>query len=89
MQTELQTLIDLAAHYRDMVQNCTDAIKSLSGDIPPGFRIDFFVGKVSVVGFDIREDDGHFCLGLFMSWHGYYLRKLRETETQLKALELV
>jgi len=89
MKTEIHTLNALADHYRSMVQNCTDAIKFLSGDIPKGFKINFSIDRIPVVAFDIGQEDETFCLGLFMSWHEYYARKLGEVQTQLAASELV
>jgi len=44
---------------------------------------------IPVISFPMTQEDESFCVGLFMSWHGYYTRKLKEAATRLSAFELV
>ena len=86
MKTEIQDLTTLAGHYEKMVQYCTDVIKNLNGYTPDGFTFTFTIHETPVVSIPITEEDGHFCVGVFMSWHQFYSRKLKEINAELNRL---
>ena len=88
-EIELKKLSDLKDRYSHQVHQCTDIIKLLSGYTPKDFRFNFTIGTRQVVSIDIGSGEGNFCLGVFMSWHQYYSRKLKEVGDQLKKLELL
>lgn len=82
----MKTLEDLktqAAHCCSMVQYCTDVIKMLNGYTPEDFKFAFSIRDATVVTIPIGEDDGNFCLGMFMGWHQFYSRKLKEVEKEI------
>lgn len=85
----MKTLNDLkkqASHCRDMVQYCADVIKNLNGYTPDGFKFVFSIRDSPIVSIPIGEEDGNFCVGVFMSWHQYYSRKLKEIEKEIELL---
>lgn len=88
-ESDVKILNDLKDRYITKVHQCADVIKFLSGDTPKDFRFNFTIGTQQVVSIDIGEDEGNFCLGVFMAWHQHYSRKIREVGEQLKGLEFV
>lgn len=74
---EIQDLERLCAHYQTMVDYCSDVIKQLTGCTPDHFTFTFSIHETPIVSIPISEEDGHFCLGVFMAWHQYYSKQLR------------
>jgi len=83
----LQDLKKLAEHYRNMVQHCADVIKNLNGYTPDGFKFAFSIRDALILSIPIGEEEGNFCLGVFMSWHQFYSRKLKELTEEIQMLE--
>jgi len=83
---EIQDLRRRYAHYQTMVDHCSDAIRQLTGYTPENFYFVFTINETPVVSIPIGEEEGNFCVGVFMSWHQFYSRKLRETAVLLNSL---
>jgi hypothetical protein len=83
----LHDLKKLAEHYRNMVQHCADVIKNLNGYTPDGFKFAFSIRDALILSIPIGEEEGNFCLGVFMSWHQFYSRKLKELEGEIQIRE--
>jgi hypothetical protein len=83
---ETQNLMRLCAHYQNMVDLCADAIKQLTGHTPENFTFVFAINETPIVTIPIGEEDGSFCVGVFMSWHQFYSRKHKETAAILMSL---
>jgi hypothetical protein len=83
----LHDLKKLAEHYRNMVQHCADVIKNLNGYTPDGFKFAFSIRDALILSIPIGEEEGNFCLGVFMSWHQFYSRKLKELTEEIQMLE--
>ena len=85
-EIEIQDLQRLQDHYHTMVEHCSDAIKQLTGYTPDNFKFVFTIDETPIVSIPISEEDGNFCVGVFMSWHQYFSRKLRDTAALLNSL---
>lgn len=84
---EIQTLKANAEHYQLRANQCVDIIKQLQGYTPDKFTFTFSIGAQTITTFDIGPMEGNFCVGIFMSWHSYYLRLMNEQLAVLSALE--
>ncbi len=83
---EKQDLERLLAHYQDMMDVCGDSIKQLTGQTPEKFSFIFAINDVPIVRIPIGEEDGNFCVGMFMGWYQFYSRKFQETAAILRDL---
>lgn len=83
MKTEIHELQRLQAHYRVMLDMCTDSIKQLAGYTPDSFKFTFSIKDKPIVSFDIAEQEGQFCISFFMSWHQFYRKKLTEITSEI------
>jgi len=86
IKTEIQSLVRLQAHYKNMVDHCVDVLKNLNGYTPEDFKFIFTIQDNPIVSIPIGEEEGNFCVGVFMSWHQYYSRKLKEVTEDLQRL---
>jgi hypothetical protein len=75
------------ARIKECIGQCTDGIKFLTGDIPPGSAISFSINKTVITTFQVSDSEANFLMGFYMSWYAFFVRRLKE-EKQLLMLSI-
>jgi len=84
---EIQKLEQKALSYRQLLDECVEAIDQLTGYKPDGFEIAFLIKGVKTFSMPIPSTEHEFCLCFFISWRLYYHRQLEDTTAQLWTLK--
>lgn len=74
---KIQSTQDSIAFCRNAIDHCSDAIINLQGEIPNDFKFAFTFNGRQILAFDVSEDEANFAVGIFMSWHQFFSRKLK------------
>lgn len=83
---QIEQLQQQADACRQKVQECAEVIKSLQGYTPDNFLFTFSINGATVTTVPINEEEGNFCVGVFMAWHQFYSRKLKEITATIAAM---
>ena len=68
---------------------CSDIIKQLTGYDPHNLSLTISVEKQPIVTFAVGPGELNFTIGLFMSWHSYYGKRITDTEQLLGTMRAV
>jgi len=88
MQTaEILQLEQKALNYKQLLDECIEAIEQLTNYEPDGFEIAFLIRGVKTFSMPIPSTEREFTLCFFISWRLYYHRQLEDITAQLWALK--
>jgi len=92
VMNQIHQLYAKTAYYQQRISECTEIIKGVTDSTPAAakqfvFSIRGLLQEVTVVSLDINEDESQFIIGVFMSWHTFFSKRLKELQAKIATLE--
>jgi hypothetical protein len=84
---EINQLEQKALVYRQMLDECIDAIGQLSKYEPEGFEIAFKIKGSTVYSMALPPSEKEFSLSFFISWRLFYYRQLEDITATILTLK--
>jgi len=84
---EIQQLERKALGYKQLLDECVEAIEQLTGYEPDGFEIAFLIRGAKTFSMPIPPTERDFCLCFFISWRLYYHRQLEDITGEIWTLK--
>lgn len=84
---EIQALEQKAIEYKQLLDECIEAIEQLKDYKPDGFEFAFLIRGTKAFSMPIPPTEQEFCLCFFISWRFYYHRQLEDITGKLWTLK--